>query len=113
MDIRRVVTGHDASGKSVFVSDETVAPVMPARLALFIVGASHAAVPGSYPDTDGVHPGRRSDGHRIDHGRRHRHRCWRNDGRRPLHLRRPRLHHRGVWVPLAFLVGGTVFSVYS
>jgi hypothetical protein len=47
MDIRRVVTGHDASGKSVFVSDETVAPVMPARLALFIVGASHAAVPGS------------------------------------------------------------------
>jgi mannose-6-phosphate isomerase-like protein (cupin superfamily) len=25
MDVRRVVTGHDASGKSVFVSDETVA----------------------------------------------------------------------------------------
>jgi mannose-6-phosphate isomerase-like protein (cupin superfamily) len=32
MDIRRVVTGHDASGKSVFVSDETVAPVMPALM---------------------------------------------------------------------------------
>jgi mannose-6-phosphate isomerase-like protein (cupin superfamily) len=29
MDVRRVVTGHDASGKSVFVSDETVAPVEP------------------------------------------------------------------------------------
>ena len=26
MDVRRVVTGHDASGKSVFVSDEAVAP---------------------------------------------------------------------------------------
>ena len=26
MDVRRVVTGHDASGKSVFVSDENVAP---------------------------------------------------------------------------------------
>jgi mannose-6-phosphate isomerase-like protein (cupin superfamily) len=26
MDVRRVVTGHDASGKSVFVSDEKVAP---------------------------------------------------------------------------------------
>jgi len=26
MDVRRVVTGHNASGKSVFVSDETVAP---------------------------------------------------------------------------------------
>ncbi len=26
MDVRRVVTGHDASGKSVFVSDETVEP---------------------------------------------------------------------------------------
>jgi mannose-6-phosphate isomerase-like protein (cupin superfamily) len=29
MDVRRVVTGHDASGKSVFVSDETVEPVEP------------------------------------------------------------------------------------
>jgi mannose-6-phosphate isomerase-like protein (cupin superfamily) len=27
MDVRRVVTGHDASGKSVFVSDEKVAPL--------------------------------------------------------------------------------------
>ncbi|MCT7661626.1 cupin domain-containing protein [Mycobacterium deserti] len=27
MNVRRVVTGHDASGKSVFVSDETVGPV--------------------------------------------------------------------------------------
>lgn len=27
MDARRVVTGHDASGKAVFVSDEQVAPV--------------------------------------------------------------------------------------
>ena len=27
MDVRRVVTGHDASGKSVFVSDEAVAPL--------------------------------------------------------------------------------------
>jgi mannose-6-phosphate isomerase-like protein (cupin superfamily) len=27
MSVRRVVTGHDASGKSVFVSDETVEPV--------------------------------------------------------------------------------------
>lgn len=29
MDVRRVVTGHDASGKSVFVSDEAVEPVRP------------------------------------------------------------------------------------
>ena len=27
MTVRRVVTGHNASGKSVFVSDETVEPV--------------------------------------------------------------------------------------
>ncbi len=32
MDVRRVVTGHDASGKSVFVSDEAVAPRRPALL---------------------------------------------------------------------------------
>ena len=32
MNVRRVVTGHDASGKSVFVSDETVAPVEPMML---------------------------------------------------------------------------------
>ena len=35
MDVRRVVTGHDASGKSVFVSDETVAPVIPMMLPEF------------------------------------------------------------------------------
>ena len=29
-DVRRVVTGHDASGKAVFVSDEAVEPVMTA-----------------------------------------------------------------------------------
>ena len=29
MDVRRVVTGHDAAGKAVFVSDEQVAPVVP------------------------------------------------------------------------------------
>lgn len=28
MDVRRVVTGHDAGGKAVFVSDEQVAPVV-------------------------------------------------------------------------------------
>jgi len=32
MDVRRVVTGHDASGKSVFVSDETVGPRLPAMM---------------------------------------------------------------------------------
>ncbi len=30
MDVRRVVTGHDADGKAVFVSDERVAPFVPA-----------------------------------------------------------------------------------
>lgn len=29
MDVRRVVTGHDADGKAVFVSDEKVAPIVP------------------------------------------------------------------------------------
>jgi mannose-6-phosphate isomerase-like protein (cupin superfamily) len=29
MEIRRVVTGHDANGKAVFVSDEMVAPIIP------------------------------------------------------------------------------------
>lgn len=29
MDVRRVVTGHDANGKAVFVSDESVPPVVP------------------------------------------------------------------------------------
>jgi mannose-6-phosphate isomerase-like protein (cupin superfamily) len=32
MDVRRVVTGHDASGKSVFVSDESVSPDEPLLL---------------------------------------------------------------------------------
>ncbi|MEO7573991.1 MAG: cupin domain-containing protein [Acidimicrobiales bacterium] len=32
MDVRRVVTGHDADGKAVFVSDEQVAPVVPGLL---------------------------------------------------------------------------------
>ena len=35
MDVRRVVTGHDASGKSVFVSDEMVAPVVAMMLPQF------------------------------------------------------------------------------
>ncbi len=29
MDVRRVVTGHDADGKAIFVSDEQVAPITP------------------------------------------------------------------------------------
>lgn len=33
MDVRRVVTGHDGSGKSVFVSDDAVAPREPVLLA--------------------------------------------------------------------------------
>jgi mannose-6-phosphate isomerase-like protein (cupin superfamily) len=36
MDVRRVVTGHDASGKSVFVSDEVVAPVEPMLMPGFL-----------------------------------------------------------------------------
>lgn len=32
MDVRRVVTGHDAAGKAVFVSDEQVAPIIPSLL---------------------------------------------------------------------------------
>lgn len=32
MDVRRVVTGHDDDGRAVFVSDEVVAPVVPALL---------------------------------------------------------------------------------
>ena len=32
MDVRRVVTGHDADGKAVFVSDEAVAPIVPSLL---------------------------------------------------------------------------------
>ena len=32
MDVRRVVTGHDADGKAVFVSDSMVAPIVPTLL---------------------------------------------------------------------------------
>lgn len=32
MDVRRVVTGHDADGKAVFVSDQAVAPIVPQLL---------------------------------------------------------------------------------
>lgn len=32
MEVRRVVTGHDASGKSVFVSDDAVSPALPALM---------------------------------------------------------------------------------
>jgi mannose-6-phosphate isomerase-like protein (cupin superfamily) len=32
MDVRRVVTGHDADGKAVFASDERVPPIVPALL---------------------------------------------------------------------------------
>jgi mannose-6-phosphate isomerase-like protein (cupin superfamily) len=32
MDVRRVVTGHDADGKAVFVSDGQVAPIVPSLL---------------------------------------------------------------------------------
>jgi mannose-6-phosphate isomerase-like protein (cupin superfamily) len=32
MDVRRVVTGHDANGKAVFVSDEKVPPLQPSLM---------------------------------------------------------------------------------
>ena len=32
MDVRRVVTGHDADGKAIFVSDGQVAPIVPSLL---------------------------------------------------------------------------------
>jgi len=35
MNVRRVVTGHDASGKSVFVSDEAVGPVVTTMMPQF------------------------------------------------------------------------------
>jgi len=35
MNVRRVVTGHDASGKSVFVSDEMVGPVVTTMMPQF------------------------------------------------------------------------------
>lgn len=56
MDVRRVVTGHDASGRSVFVSDETVSPDEP----LLLPGAEFHQLWGddataSFPD-DGAKP---------------------------------------------------------
>lgn len=32
MDVRRVVTGHDADGRAIFVSDESVVPIVPTLL---------------------------------------------------------------------------------
>jgi mannose-6-phosphate isomerase-like protein (cupin superfamily) len=56
MNVRRVVTGHNASGKSVFVSDETVAPVelemMPQFQPYLLWGADKAP---QFPD-DGAMP---------------------------------------------------------
>ena len=56
MDVRRVVTGHDADGKAVFVSDELVPPV---TLALVPGNEFHRLWGGdeapSFPD-DGVKP---------------------------------------------------------
>jgi mannose-6-phosphate isomerase-like protein (cupin superfamily) len=56
MDVRRVVTGHDGSGRSVFASDEQVAPM---RLELFPGWQFHALwgadEPPAYPG-DGSPP---------------------------------------------------------
>ncbi len=56
MDVRRVVTGHDPSGKAVFVSDDHVAPV---TLALLPGSEFHqlwgSDAPASFPD-DGSRP---------------------------------------------------------
>ncbi|AMO59097.1 cupin [Mycolicibacterium phlei] len=56
MSVRRVVTGHDASGKSVFVSDETVAAVetqlMPGFQNVLLWGGDE---PPKFPD-DGSMP---------------------------------------------------------
>ena len=56
MDVRRVVTGHDSSGRSVFASDERVGPFQPE---LFPGWAFHALWGGdatpTFPD-DGRHP---------------------------------------------------------
>ena len=56
MDVRRVVTGHDAAGHAVFVSDEQVAP---ATLALLPGSEFHQLwggdAPASFPD-DGARP---------------------------------------------------------
>jgi hypothetical protein len=60
MDVRRVVTGHDAAGRSVFVSDETVAPDEP----LLLPGAEFHQLWGgdttpSFP-SDGAKPAYRT-----------------------------------------------------
>jgi mannose-6-phosphate isomerase-like protein (cupin superfamily) len=56
MDVRRVVTGHDATGQAIFVSDEPVAPV---TLALLPGSEFHqmwgSDTTGSFPD-DGARP---------------------------------------------------------
>ncbi len=56
MDVRRVVTGHDANGKAVFVGDERVAPV---TLGLLPGSEFHqlwgSDEPASFPD-DGTRP---------------------------------------------------------
>jgi mannose-6-phosphate isomerase-like protein (cupin superfamily) len=56
MDVRRVVTGHDEAGRSVFASDERVAPL---ELELFPGWAFHPLwggdAPPTYPD-DGTQP---------------------------------------------------------
>lgn len=56
MDVRRVVTGHDAAGKAVVVSDERVAPFVPA----YSPNSSFHLLWGGdeaprFPD-DGAHP---------------------------------------------------------
>ena len=67
MDIRRVVTGHDGSGKAVFVSDEMVAPItltaMPGTEFHRLWGSDTAqtypdagaepSAPNYFPDVDG------------------------------------------------------------
>jgi mannose-6-phosphate isomerase-like protein (cupin superfamily) len=63
MDVRRVVTGHDAAGKAVFVGDEKVAPVTLALLPgseFHRLWGSDATVTfpddGSAPDADRYFP---------------------------------------------------------
>ena len=58
MSVRRVVTGHDACGKSVFVSDDTVAPDEP----LLLPGAEFHRLWGGdetprFPDDGAMPPG--------------------------------------------------------
>ena len=56
MDVRRVVTGHSADGKAIFVSDEVVVPI---TLALLPGSEFHRLwggdAPSSFPD-DGTRP---------------------------------------------------------